>query len=220
VKRGHEFSCIGALVFFLFINELAAQPSQEEESLFLSVHLPYGISIEVPRSWRIVVGEGEKVLEPSVPGNLDLSDLRPLDNKVLFRAAATLADRPASMSVALFSKGMLTLQQAIELSPSGLADYDRALRHQIESAFKNQGVELLAWNGTYKERLNGRLALVSAYRRRSQESPAVWEQINAIPLDGRGMILTVALSEKAGSFWRSMVMRIRSSCRVNPESSS
>jgi hypothetical protein len=80
-------------------------------------------------------------------------------------------------------------------------------------------MELLEWRETRKDFLNDRVALVSEYRRRGQGTPVMWEQINTIPLDAGMMTLTVSYNEKAGLSWRSVVMRIRSSCRINGKSS-
>jgi hypothetical protein len=215
MRQRNSLSRILALLFFLVVADATAQASQQEAPLFVAVHLPYGISVEIPRVWRMIVGDTKEIQEMGVSEDINVSDMPLPDNKVLFRAVATPADQPASMSVAFLPKALLTLPQAVDLSPGDLADYDRELRRQVESPFRNQGRELLEWGGTRKEHLNGRVTLVSEYRGRSPGNPAVWKQINMIPLNEGMVVLTVTHNEQAGLLWRSVVMRIRSSCRIN-----
>jgi hypothetical protein len=136
---------------------------------------------------------------------------------VLLRATATPTDRPAAILVVFLPRTALTQPQASELSAGGLADYDQALRRKVESLFKAHGLTLVEWRGTRKDVLNGRVTLVSEYRRQRPGQPSVWEQVNTLPLADGTVVLTVSHSEQAGLLWRSLVMRIRSSCRVNEE---
>jgi hypothetical protein len=210
--------CIVIFLIVLLTADAAAETLPQKEPLFVVVHLPHGISLEVPRTWRMIVGDAKDPLEIPAPEDVDLSRMRLPDNAPLFRATATPTDRPASVSVAFFSQATLTLQQAEEMPPDALAAYDRELRRSVEGAFKGQGVDLLTWNGTRRDQLNDRLALVSEYRRQSHGFPPTWEQINTIPLERGMIVLTVTHSEHAESFWRSVVQRIRDSCRVKNES--
>jgi hypothetical protein len=220
LRRRKSLSRVIALLLFLSIcSEAGAQTPREEETLYVTIHLPYGISVEIPRSWRIIVGETKEALETTVSGDIDLSRMHVPDSHVLLRANATPTDRPAWVSVALLPKVILTPAQAVKLSSGDLQDYDRDLRQSVESFLQSQKMELLEWHETRKDLLNEHLTLVSEYRRRGRNNLLVWEQINTIPLSAGMMTLTVAYNEQAGLPWRSVVMRIRSSCRVSSDSS-
>lgn len=218
--RRSSLSRVIALVFFLFIAwETTAQTPPEEGSLFVTIHLPHGISVEIPRSWHIVAGVAKEALEPGVAGDIDLSRMLVPDNHVLLRANATPSDQPASMAVAFFPRAVVDLQQEEEPSPSELTAYDQELRQKVENALRSQGIELREWGGTRQDRLDGHFALASEYRRRSQGFPSVWEQVNALPLHDGMAVLSIAHSEQEGTLWRSVVMRIRSSFHTSETSS-
>ncbi|HJY80397.1 MAG TPA: hypothetical protein VKK81_04870 [Candidatus Binatia bacterium] len=220
MRRRRNLSRVIALLLFLFIrSEAGAQTPREEGTLYITIHLPYGISVEVPRSWRIIAGEAKEALETAVPGDIDLSRIHVPDNNLLLKANATPTDRPAWVSVAFLPKAILTPARAEKMSSSDLQDYDRELRQSVESFLRRRGMELLEWRETHKDLLNDRITLVSEYRRRGRNNPLVWEQINTIPLSTGMITLTVAYNEQAGLPWRSVVMRIRSSCRVSSDSS-
>lgn len=219
VKPRNDLLHVIALGLFLICFTTATQATAEEETLFVTVHLPHGIKVEIPRAWRIVAGDAQEALETGGAKDIDLSHMPIPDNNILLRANATPADRPAWMSVAFLSKALLTPTQAAELSSSGLKDYDRELHQKVENFLHGQGMELVEWRETRKDFLKDRVTLVSEYRRRGQGTPVMWEQINTIPLDAGTMTLTVSYNEKAGPPWRSVVMRIRSSCRVDGKSS-
>jgi hypothetical protein len=220
LRQRRSLSRVIALLFFLSIcSETGAQTPREEETLYVTIHLPYGISVEIPRSWRIIVGEAKEALETAVSGDIDLSSIHVPDNNLLLRANATPTDRPAWVSVAFLPRTILTPAQAAKLSPSDLQDYDRELRQSVENFLRSHVMELLEWRETRKDLLNEHLTLVSEYRRRGRNNLLVWEQINTIPLSAGMITLTVAYNEQAGLPWRSVVMRIRSSCRVSGDSS-
>jgi hypothetical protein len=212
--------CLIALLFFLCLaREAVAQTPQEGESLFVTLRLPYGISLEIPRAWRIVAGAAREALEAGEAGDLDLSRMPVPDSHVLLRANATPSDQPASLSVAFLPRAISDLQQGEELSPGEITAYDQQLRLKVENALRSQGIELLEWKGTRPDRLNGHFALVSEYRRRSREFPPMWEQVNALPVNGGMVVLSLAHSEQEGSLWRAVVMRIRSSFQAHEMSS-
>ena len=219
MKQRNQFSYVMVLWLFLMASATATKALAEETTLFVTIHLPYDISVETPRSWRIIAGDAKEALQTEIAKDIDLSHMDIPDNNVLLRANATPADRPAWISVAFLSKAPLTPTQAAELSPSALKDYDQAVHQKVESFLRGQGVELLEWRETRKDFLNDRLALVAEYRRRGQGTAVVWEQINTIPLDTGTVTLTVSYNEKAGLSWRSVVMHIRSSCRIGGRSS-
>lgn len=219
MKARTNFLSVLALWLSLLSCITAPQAATAEETLFVTIRLPYGIAVEVPRSWRIVAGDAKEALEAGGAGEVELSRMSIPNTNLLLRANATPTDRPAWISVAFLSKALLTPAQAAELSPSGLKDYDRELHQKVESFLRGQGMELLEWRETRKDFLNDRLTLVSEYRRRGQGTSVMWEQINTIPLDTGTVTLTVSYNEKAGLPWRSVVMHIRSSCRIGHESS-
>lgn len=218
LRQRSSFSRVIALLLFLIALATAAQTPAEEAALFVTIHLPHSISVEIPRSWRIIAGEAKEALETGVAEDIDLSRMHIPDNNLLLRANATPTDRPAWTSVAFLPKAILTPAQAEKLSSSDLQDYDRKLRQSVESFLRSRGMELLEWGETHKDLLNDRITLVSEYRRRGRSNPLVWEQINTIPVSTGMVTLTVAYNE-AELPWRSVVMRIRSSCRVGGESS-
>ncbi|HKA55114.1 MAG TPA: hypothetical protein VKJ47_15780 [Candidatus Binatia bacterium] len=216
------------LVFFLALaREAVAQTAQEEESpqtlqeegsLFVTVSLPHAISLELPRSWRVVAGASREPVETGAAADIDLSRMPVPDSHVLLRANATPSDQPASLSVAFLPRTGSNLRQGEEPSPDEITAYDQELRLKVENALRSQGIDLLEWKGTHPDRLNGRFALVSEYRRRSQGFPPMLEQVNALPVNGGVAVLSLAHSEQEGSLWRAVVMRIRSSFRTHETS--
>jgi hypothetical protein len=208
------------LLGILFAQVVFAEPEEEARSLlpddaplFVSIRLPHGISIELPRSWRVVAGDVEQDLN-ALEATLDLTHIPAPANQTLLRGTATLADLPAAMTIAYLPRSAFPLSQASEASPAALADYDRGLRDSVESQLRERGITLLDWRGTYQDRLDGHFTLVSEYVRKSGPASAVREQVNMIQVSDAAVLLSVAYKEDAGDFWRSVVMRIRSSCRI------
>jgi len=206
---------VTALVVCFSAFQAAAQTEQDEKMPFVTVRLPYGIVVEIPRAWRITAGAAKEVVEPTGVGDLDLSSLSLSDNNVLVRAIATPTNQPATMSVAFLPKTTLAASHERELASSELSAYDQALRRKVENFCQSQGIALLEWIGTRKERLHDALVVVSEYRRQGRGNLPLWEQVTTLPVADGLAVLTVSYSEHAGLPWRTVVLRIRSSFRVS-----
>jgi hypothetical protein len=215
VRGGNRPAWVVALVVFFCAFQAAAQTEQSEELPFVTVRLPYGIVVEVPRAWRITAGTAKEAVPPTIAGDLDLSGLPLPDNNVLVKAVATPANQPATMSIAFLPQAKLATSQEKELLSGELAAYDQALRQKVDNVCKSQSIALLEWKGTRKEQLNDTLVVVSEYRRQGRENLPVWEQVTAVPTAGGLAVLTVSYSEPAGPPWQAVVLRIHSSLRVN-----
>lgn len=185
--------------------------------IFLSVRLPYGISIELPQSWQVFIGENKEALLRKDSAELDLSQMAIPLSHALIRATATPADHPASIFIAYQPQSPLTPEQVTGLTDATLADYDRNFRSAVEQQMVGQGITLVEWNGTRQDQIDGHPVLVSEYLRKNPHSPPVKEQLNLIPLNRGVVLLSVTYNEQTGDSWRSVVMRIRASCRIQAE---
>jgi hypothetical protein len=206
--------CTTLLGLLTFSSATAETLLDEDEPIFRSVRLPHGISVELPRSWRVFVGDNKEVLETAGSQALDLSHMTIPTSRALLRATATPADQPASIFVAYQAQSPFTPAQAAELTPAALADYDRDFRQTIEQQMHTQGITLVEWSGARQDRIGDRVVLVSEYLRKNRNAQSVREQINLIPLDHGMVLLSVTYNEHAGESWRAVVMRIRSSCVI------
>lgn len=192
----------------------------ENAPIFISIRLPYGLSVELPQSWQVFTGENKEALTTLGLAELDLSQMLVPASHALIRATATPADHPASIFIAYQSQSPITPTQAAELTATTLADYDPDLRNAVEQQMHPQGITLVEWSGTRQDQIDGQSVLVSEYLRKNPNTPTVREQINLIPLAYGMVLLSVTYNEQAGDSWRSMVMRIRSSCRIHTEKNS
>lgn len=211
--------CFSSLLFLLSFCclpvVLAETLLDEATPIFITVRLPHGLSVEVPRSWRVRVGHTSTDLELGAATTLDLSRMEIPADHTLLRATATPADRPASISIAYLPQSTVSRADMTQLSPAALAEYDNGLRHTVETQLRARGVVVLEWTDTRQEQFASQAALVSEYQRKTQQAAVFKEQVNLIPRENGAVLFLLAYNEQAGDSWRSMAMRIRASCKID-----
>lgn len=137
-----------------------------QDAVFVTVRLPLGVSVDLPKDWTTLQENERKSIEDVVEqraASLSLED----ETDLLF--AANLFDERAK-TIALFNVRYypdmdVSQAEVIRASSREIDEIDRALRSSIAIAGEQQGFEILSWNGTKRQSLNGIQALISDYRR-------------------------------------------------------
>ncbi len=135
--------------------------SQERQTL---LRLPYGISVAVPKGWRSDREEVTAYLAggKSAPGSV--VNIRPDESGHLLILAGPLSE-PGEASLQISIRPTRVSQAEVgTLSPTNIQEADRTFHSDIENSARREGITVVAWHGTTRERLGGRLALVSRYR--------------------------------------------------------
>jgi hypothetical protein len=187
------------------------------KSNFLTMKLPNGVSIDIPRNWQVATGDERITIDTTVESQLDLSNLPKATSDLGFVAGYfDDAGDKAKINVRYYPDTKVTQDTVRHASPEGIAKFDDGLREGAAMGFKGSGGTILHWGGTRKQIFGSRTALVTEYRR----SPISGEQgpfhVRLIRIvDGsKSFTLTVSYNELYKVVFKPTCDRIVSSLKI------
>lgn len=186
-----------------------------ERGNFISLRLPTGVSVDVPRTWTVLDSDGRVLIETSVQAIFDLSRLPLVAGKPLILARSP-APTYASMNLVVSPGPTETQAELKGLSVAQIRAEDELTREAIKVMSTHAGWRLVEWLGTRRETLDKHLALLSEYRRQFPGKPIVRVQIYAVPLGTESLALTLEYREDERGLWYPVIARIHKSFRVGP----
>lgn len=189
---------------------------------FVSITFPKGISVAVPRAWRVVGKDELQIIETTTGAVMDLSGIdADFNDETLLVAAssmprATFASMRLSLEKPLMSPTEVRRMSAFtgQSSQSNpelrkLAEQFRAL---IGPGLQAIGQEFIGNVELRIDRFGRRPALVTEYRRTGLKGP-VAVQINYIMGAAGDAKLTLSYREAEGGLWKPVLGRIRYSLK-------
>lgn len=186
-----------------------------QESKFVEVRLPHGISIDVPRNWWVISGDLNQTLETSAQAVADLAGVKTMDKVNLFRANSMPRTMYAAISINFYEGKGASPSEFNSLTSDDLKTINEQLHSETEKGFEVQGVDILDWYGTKKDTIGSKSALTTAYRRSTPGKGPVIVQINTIFTTKDMIRLTLSYREAEGVLWKPVIERIRRSFKVN-----
>ena len=166
------------LFLFVFTLLFCLDSDAQSESNFVSVELPRGVQLQLPKGWWLLGDDYNQIIQSSVEAALDLSGVRLQDGQDTNLIAANSMPRstyaavrvdstiPASISLGMFST----------ITPADVRDLEGEMRRNFQLMLPQQGLQLIEFLGTRIEKISGYPAFVTEYRRTGPKGP-VWVQI-------------------------------------------
>jgi len=148
-KTVREIGCATLLVAVAFIPASATAAATQN---FVTVTLPKGVSIELPRNWVVLSNNQQITLDTSVESRLDLSGINKLPSELAF-AANLYDDRGrtlAILNIRYYPELGLSQADARRVTSQDLKELDSELKQNITKAVQSLGMSITSWNGTTK----------------------------------------------------------------------
>ena len=203
------FLLVFTLVFFL-------DADAQSESNFVSVELPRGVQLQLPKGWWLLGDDYNQIIQTSVEAALDLSGVRLQDGQNTNLIAANSMPRstyaalrvdstiPASISLGMFST----------ITPADVRDLEGEMRRNFQLMLPQQGLQLIEFLGTRIEKISGYPAFVTEYRRTGPKGP-VWVQIIHIVTDNQDIRINLSYRESEVALWKPVIGKIRQSISIS-----
>lgn len=190
-------------------------PPPTNGSRFITVTLPRGVSLDLPRGWRILDAAENEVIQAGAEAALNLSG-QPIDwsNEALLIAANSM---PRTTYAALRLKAVMPpLAHPNEVRTLTVADVEylgREMVEQMTELLPRNGLEVLKDLGAQVILVGGHPALDVAYRRTGPHGPVI---VHLVQVYGPSTTLTVNLSyrESEQGLWLATLRRIAGSIRL------
>jgi hypothetical protein len=136
---------------------------------FVTVTLPKGVSIDLPKNWVVLSNHQRITLDTAVESRLDLSGIEQ-DTSDLEFAANYYDGRGNTVGIVnLRYYPDLDLSQADARRATGqdVQELDAALKQNLLKGLEAFGMSITSWSGTIKTEINGVTSFITEYHRAS-----------------------------------------------------
>jgi len=208
------FSC---LVFLLLLNYL---PFAVATSNFIKINLPKGVSFDLPRNW-VVMSENQRItLDTSVKSGLDLANLEFIESHLPFAANYYTDNRivVGMISFRYYPNGEISQLDVINSTLLDIIEYDAKSKKKLYQGVRAAGGEIVSYNGTVKDSINGIATLITEYRRKSFfKGKGIFRvRLVRVLAGDRSFTMIVSYHEKLAPLLKLITDRIIKSLMMNP----
>lgn len=137
---------------------------------FVPVHLPNGVTVELPKNWTVLTNNQRITLDSWVQAKTEALGL--VDAKHDLAFAANYYDdqgkTAAKFNIRYYPDLRVTQIDAQSANAKDIKELDILLQQTIAPEVEMAGGRLLTWVGTTKQKINGAIAFVTEYQRSSR----------------------------------------------------
>jgi hypothetical protein len=184
---------------------------------FVTVRLPHGVQIEIPRNWQILSANQRITLDTAVQSRTERAGLFYASSDLNFAVNCydDAGKTAAQLNFRYYPEFDITQAEVRTASQSDIREMDSALRDSARQTSKIHGVSILAWNGTKRQTINGATAFVTEYKRSPIKGNGNFiVRLVRIFNGGKSFTLTVSYRENQEYFMKPICDRIISSLRI------
>lgn len=187
------------------------------KSNFITVHLPLGISIDIPRNWEILNNDQLITLDTTVESQLDLSRLQKDTSNLSFAAYHSDGNiEDAKVIVRYYPNTQVFQEEIRKYGSKEIQEFDNAIKQSIFNAAKLSGDTILSWGGTRKQDISDHAALITEYRRPpfSGQQGSVTVQLFRVFDGTKTFSITISYNDLRAVIYRPICERIVSTIRI------
>ena len=186
------------------------------DSNFKAIHLKYGVTVDLPNSWRTLTSEEVGMINSSTEAvyqaaGLDkqLGSYDQSQQQNLISVNSTPAYTYASFSASLNDDGP-TFSDLANINNQNLLDFDRLAPSKFSSLFYQIKASLITYYGTTVDTVNGYPAIVSKLKRTGYGGPVIVRIIQTATRK-HGYRFNFGYRESEERIWKAVLDRVKSS---------
>lgn len=204
-----KFVCCFAL--FLF-SAMVPSAAADNTSSFVSVKLPRGIELQIPKNWWLLSAEHNKSIKNSIEAVVDLSGIGLPSGQETNLIAANSMPRSTYASVRVDSiiPASVVPSDFESITATDVHELQTEIRQLLQKILPLQGSQLLEFFGTRIETISGHPVIVTEYRRSGPKGP-VFVQTNRIFTPSQEINIHLSYREMEVALWKPVVGKIRKS---------
>jgi hypothetical protein len=185
------------------------------DSRFSLVTLPLGVSIQVPKNWRLLGAEINATLETAGEAGTKLAGITmPRGQKVnLFRANSNPPTTYASIAINATDSEMSPADM-MAASDAEIAELGESMHRMFEQSFAKQNLRVIRFDGVRREILDGHPSLIIHYVRSGPQGPVV-VQMTRLLIGEKEISLNLSYRQSEANLWKPIIDYIRSTFRVS-----
>lgn len=196
---------------------LASSPLASATGNFVTVTLPRGVSIELPRNWVVLSNNQRITLDTFVESGLDLSGIQTPPSELPF-AANHYDDRGRTLAIfniRYYPELGLSQADARAATSQDVKELDSGLKENMIKEMQALGMSITSWSGTTKAEINGITTFVTDYRRASLRGAGTFRvRLVRVFAGNESFTLTVSYLESASVLLQPITDRIIKSLKL------
>lgn len=186
------------------------------DSNFVRLNLQRGFSLEVPRDWRILTDDENKMIDLSAEAVARITsiDLPDGEEATLLAMNSMPANTYAAIRVSSIRPAEVHPDEVRAITQAELKQLDEYFEAVFRELLPHQGNQLLAFVGTHLGEVEGYPAIIVEYRRSGPRGP-VFVQISQIYTPSQELRINLSHREQEAGIWGPVIDVIRSSIRIS-----
>lgn len=197
-------------------NTPSPEPSiSSEDSKFTKLKLPLGVSVDVPKNWRILEGDLNSTIETTAEAVMSLSGVElPKGKKVnLFRANSVSQTTYAGIAINA-TDSELAPNELMIASEEEIRELSPLMHEMMQQALAAQNLKVIEFYGVRREFVGKHPALIIEYKRSGPQG-AVIVQMTRLFLGEKEISLNLSYRESEAQIWKPIIQYIRRSLNVS-----
>ena len=199
-----------------FFSALSFPASGQEFEL---VRSPQGISVQIPRDWKLI--EEVPKAPPENPARerlrQQLGENQERDFAHVFSATPDWKGTYALLEITQEFYDTLAQKDFKKLESISIWEWNRYYKKLIRAMVEESGYKIDKWTGTRISQVGGYNCFSLEYHKRSAPSKSpIFVQMNGICLKDRTIFLNISYMEKHVEIWQPVFDRVKESFQYNP----
>jgi hypothetical protein len=204
-------------ILLILIAWFGRPPAMLAADNFVTIRLPHGVQIEIPRNWEVLSTNQRITLDTAVQSRTEPAGLFYASSDLNFAANHydDAGKTTAQLNFRYYPEFTITQAEVRAATKSDINEMDSAFRDVIPKVMQNSGASILAWIGTKKQVINGVTAFVTEYKRSPIKGNGnFFVRLVRIFNAGKSFTLTVSYRENQQYLMKPICDRIISSLRI------
>ena len=183
-------------------------------SNFAKLKLPLGVSVEVPKNWRLLDGDINTTIETAAEAAMNLAGIElPRGKKVnLFRANSMPATTYAALAINA-TDSEINPDELKNASESEIRELSLMMSEMMQKSLSAQNLKVIEFYGVRREYVGKHPALVTEYKRTGPQGPVI-VQMTRLFLGEKEISLNLSYRESEAQLWKPVIGYIRKSLTV------
>ena len=184
---------------------------------FVKISLPKGVSIELPKNWVVLSKDQRITIDTMAESGLDLAGIEHGNSDIPFAANYYKNGKTAGIiQTRYYSNLDLTQNDSRQATLQDINELNATLKESTVKSMTAAGMSVLSWKGTKKNTINGIIAFVTEYRRKSIKGTGAFRvRLIRVLAGDRSFTLIVSYDEEESFFLKTITDRIISSLKLS-----
>lgn len=181
-------------------------------------------SVDIPDALELRSGNFNKIMDPAFKSIEKKFAIELNDNRIVFQQKGL--NEFSKIGFSDYVRVIIETEyggpgdyekarSTITLSTSEISELNSQLKNQINSSFQNTGLTMIKWLGVSMQRINGNIAIKTAYIRQLNSNPPVVVNIYQFHNYDRIYSLTTSFRKEQAAFWIPKMNKIVNSFTIH-----